>query len=42
MVVIVLIAAVVGASHFLIERPDRPAGQHLHDELEPTGAERHG
>jgi amino acid transporter len=41
LVVIVLIA-VVGAIYFLIGRPDRNVGHHLHDTLEPTGAERHG
>ena len=40
LVVIVLIA-VVGAIYFLIGRPDRKISHHLHDELEPTGAERH-
>ena len=30
------------AAYFLIARPDRKVGQHLHDTLEPTGAERVG
>ena len=40
--VVIVVIAVVGAIYFLIGRPDRKVGQHLHDELEPTGAERHG
>jgi hypothetical protein len=36
-----VIIAVVGAAYFLIARPDRGVRQHLHDSLEPTGAERH-
>ena len=39
--VVILIIAVVGAVLFLITRPDKKVGEHLHDELEPTGAERH-
>lgn len=39
---VVVVIAVVGAIYFLIGRPDRKVGHHLHDELEPTGAERHG
>jgi amino acid transporter len=31
---------IVGAAYFLIARPDRRVGTHLHDELEPSGAER--
>jgi amino acid transporter len=38
---VMVIIAVVGAVLFLITRPDRKVGEHLHDELEPTGAERH-
>ena len=34
------IIALVGAIYFLIGRPDKPLRTHLHDELEPTGAER--
>ena len=30
----------LGALYFFIARPDRPLRAHLHDELEPTGAER--
>jgi amino acid transporter len=39
---VVFIIAVVGAAYFLIARPDRKVGQHVHDTLEPTGAERAG
>jgi hypothetical protein len=28
-------------ARILIARPDKKVGHHLHDELEPTGAERH-
>jgi hypothetical protein len=35
------IIAVVGAVLFLITPPDRKLSTHLHDELDPTGAERH-
>ena len=38
----IFVIAVVGAVYFVVARPDRKVGQHLHDELEPTGAERHG
>jgi amino acid transporter len=38
---VMFIIAVVGAVLFLITRPDRKVSAHLHDELEPTGAERH-
>jgi amino acid transporter len=38
---VIVIIAVVGAALFLIGRPDRKVSGHLHDELEPTGAERH-
>jgi hypothetical protein len=34
--------AVVGALYLMIGRPDRNIQEHLHDALEPTGAERHG
>ena len=37
---VIAIIAIVGAIYFLIGRPDKPLRQHLHDELEPTGAER--
>jgi hypothetical protein len=36
-----VIIAVVGAVFFLIARPDRGVAGHIHDEQEPTGAERH-
>jgi hypothetical protein len=39
--VIVVIAA-VGAAYFFIARPDRGVAQHLHDDLEATGAQRGG
>ena len=39
---VMVVIAVVGAIYFLIARPDRKVAAHLHDELEPTGAERHG
>jgi amino acid transporter len=38
---VMVIIALVGAVYFLIARPDRKVSVHLHDELEPTGAERH-
>ncbi len=38
---VMVVIAVVGAVFFLIRRPDRGVAHHLHDELEPTGAERH-
>jgi amino acid transporter len=37
---IMAIIAAVGAVYFFIARPDRGVGRHLHDSLEPTGAER--
>jgi amino acid transporter len=39
---VMAIIAVVGAAYFLLARPDRKVGQHVHDTLEPTGAERVG
>ncbi|MGZ4308426.1 MAG: APC family permease [Gaiellaceae bacterium] len=39
---VMVIIAVVGAVYFLIARPDRKVSGHLHDALEPTGAERGG
>jgi hypothetical protein len=39
---VIVIIAGVGAIYFLVARPDRVVGSHLHDELEPTGAERPG
>ena len=38
---VIAIVAVVGAVLFLVRRPDRLLGQHVHDEIEPAGAERH-
>ncbi len=38
---VMVVIAVVGAVYFLIARPDRKVGEHVHDTLEPTGAERH-
>ena len=37
---VIVIIAVVGAAYFFVARPDRGVARHLHDELEPTGAER--
>ena len=37
---VMVVIAVVGAVFFLIRRPDRGVARHVHDELEPTGAER--
>jgi amino acid transporter len=37
---VMAVIALVGAIYFLIGRPDKPLRTHLHDELEPTGAER--
>jgi amino acid transporter len=37
---VMFVIAVVGAIFFLIRRPDRGIAAHVHDELEPTGAER--
>jgi len=39
---VMVVIAVVGALYFVIARPDRKVGQHVHDTLEPTGAERVG
>jgi amino acid transporter len=39
---VMFVIAVVGAAYFLIARPDRKVGRHVHDTLEPTGAERTG
>ena len=38
---VMVIVAVVGVIVFLLGRPDREIGTHVHDEAEPTGAERH-
>jgi amino acid transporter len=37
---VMAIIAVVGAIYFLAARPDKKLARHVHDELEPTGAER--
>jgi amino acid transporter len=37
---VMFLITVVGALYFFIARPDRPVGTHMHDELEPSGAER--
>jgi amino acid transporter len=37
---VMVVIAVVGTVYFLIGRPDRGVARHVHDELEPTGAER--
>jgi hypothetical protein len=34
------VIALVGAIYFVIGRPDRGVGRHLHDELEESAAER--
>jgi amino acid transporter len=36
---VIFVIAVVGALYLLIGRPDRNIEKHLHDPLEPTGAE---
>jgi amino acid transporter len=38
---VMAIITVIGAIYFIVARPDRNVAAHLHDELEPTGAERH-
>jgi hypothetical protein len=38
---VMVIVALVGAVLFVIARPGRAVGTHLHDEAEPTAAERH-
>jgi hypothetical protein len=40
--VVMAIVAIVGVAVFLLGRPERAVRTHLHDEAEPTGAERHG
>jgi amino acid transporter len=40
--VVIAVIALVGAIYLFIWRPDRNVQAHLHDALEPTGAERHG
>jgi hypothetical protein len=37
---VVVVIALVGAVYFVIGRPDRGVAGHVHDTLEPTGAER--
>jgi amino acid transporter len=37
---VIFVIAVVGAVYFVLARPDRGVAQHVHDELEATGAER--
>jgi preprotein translocase subunit YajC len=37
---VMVVIAVVGGAYFLIARPDRKVGEHVHDTLEPSGAER--
>jgi amino acid transporter len=39
---VIVVIAVVGAVYFAIGRPDRGLSDHVHDPLEPTGAERAG
>ncbi len=39
---VIVVIAVVGAVYFAIGRPDRGVSRHVHDTLEPTGAERAG
>jgi hypothetical protein len=36
---VIFLIAVIGALYFLIARPDKLVGGHLHDELEPSAAE---
>ena len=38
---VVLLILVVGAVYFFTARPDRRLAEHLRDQMEPTGAERH-
>jgi amino acid transporter len=38
--VVMFVIALVGALYFFAVRPDRGVRRHLHDEIEPTGAER--
>ncbi|HEY7043185.1 MAG TPA: amino acid permease-associated protein, partial [Nocardioidaceae bacterium] len=37
---VIAVIAIVGALYFFLARPDRGVQRHLHDTLEPTGAER--
>jgi amino acid transporter len=38
--VVMFVIAALGAAYFFAARPDRGVRRHLHDDLEPTGAER--
>jgi hypothetical protein len=38
--VVMALVAIVGLVLFLLRRPDRDVVRHVHDEIEPTGAER--
>jgi hypothetical protein len=37
---VMFLITVAGTLYFFIARPDRPVGTHIHDELEPSAAER--
>ena len=37
---VMVVIALIGALYFVIARPDRKVAGHVHDTLEPTGAER--
>ncbi len=37
---VMFVIAAAGAVYFVLARPDRGVGQHVHDDLEATGAER--
>ena len=39
---VIFVITVVGAVYFFLARPDKPVAAHVHDDLEPTGAERMG
>jgi hypothetical protein len=36
---VIFIIAVIGVAYLFLARPDRNVARHLHDTLEPTGAE---
>jgi len=38
---VIVIIALCGVIYLVVARPDKRVQQHLHDQLEPTGAERH-
>jgi amino acid transporter len=38
--VVMIVIALVGVVFFLVVRPDRGVGRHIHDDLEPSGSER--